>query len=296
MTERHSRVQGSVAAVILNWNQAKLTLQCLESVRAEVDHVYLVDNNSQPSDRALLDAAEDDSTTILTNATNSGYAAGCNRGIKAAMEAGFSAVLIMNNDAFPDPGSVGRLRARLAEDGCLGAVGPTVVQRTTREVLHVDCSLNKRTGFTKWRWRGVPLDMLPTAPVTTDYIGGEALLARTVTLEAVGLFDERFFSYYEDVEWSVRAARGGWRLEVVPEAIFEHIVGASSPSRMGVYYRARNLPLFLRIAIGRSRIGSLVLSTPKTMLTLASLTRRGRVKLALQGAIPGWLTGATMGI
>lgn len=285
---------GSVAAVILNWNQAELTLECVECVREQVDHVYVVDNDSKPSDRTLLEHLHNGHTTLIVNSVNGGYAAGCNLGIRAAVEAGFTYVLVMNNDAFPDAGAVKRLRIRLGEDRSLGAVGPAVVQRGSREVLHLDCSLNMTTGRTEWRFRDTPLCKIPKAPMTTDYIGGEALLARSAALESVGLFDERFFSYYEDVEWSVRARRGGWRIEVVPDAIFEHVVGASSPGQMGLYYRARNVPLFLRIAAGRSRVAAFLLPAPWMLLTLVSLLRRRRLALALRGVIAGWYTGATM--
>lgn len=288
------RDRGSIAAVILNWNQAELTLQCVSCVRGQVDHMYVVHNDSHPSDRMLLEGVSDERITLIVNSVNAGYSGGCNLGVRAAVEAGFDYILIMNNDAFPDSGAVERLRAHLNGDARLGAVGPTVVRRATREVLHVDCSLNMRTGSTRWKYLDAPPSTLPKAQVTTDYIGGEVLLARAATLEAVGLFDERFFSYYEDVEWGVRAARGGWRLEIVPDAIFEHMVGASSPSRMGLYYRARNLPLFLRIATGRSRTGAILSSTPWMLLALASLLRRGRVTLAFGGVIPGWLAGAIM--
>src|SRR3989442_1046510 len=90
----------SVAAVILNWNQAELTVQCIECVRRQVDHVYVVDNDSHPSDRAVLEEMADDRSTLLVNPVNGGYAAGCNRGVSAAVKARFTYVLIMNNDAF----------------------------------------------------------------------------------------------------------------------------------------------------------------------------------------------------
>ena len=73
----------------------------------------MVDNGSRPSDRSQLYDGVDDNTTIIANPTNAGYAAGCNRGVEAAMQAGYIAILIMNNDAFADPGSIRPLLARL---------------------------------------------------------------------------------------------------------------------------------------------------------------------------------------
>ena len=289
-----SRVRGSVAAVILNWNQAELTRQCAVSVQEQVDYVYIVDNASDPADCELLYGIQGEKTTLIVNASNVGYAAGCNRGVYEAVKAGFAAVLIMNNDAFPDPGSIGLMVDRLENSPRVGAIGPAVVKSGTREVLHGVCHLDLRTGRTRWPQRGVAPDALDKRPVATGYLSGEAMLVRSAVINAIKMFDERYFCYYEDADWSVRARRAGWMLEVVPEAIFEHIVGASSVGQVGTYYRARNLPLFLRLAFGRSRPVAAILAAPTELLVFGALVRRGRITLALRGVLGGWLAGAAM--
>ena len=287
-------IRGSVAAVILNWNQAALTLLCVESVKTQVDHVYVVNNNSCSEERALLLGIANKNTTILINDTNEGYAAGCNRGVDAALGARFAAVLIMNNDAFPDPGSIPALVSQLEAAPSVGAVGPVVVKQGTREVVHVACSLDLRTGRARWLQRGVSLGELDKVPLTTEYLSGEVMLVRSTVIEDIKMFDERYFCYYEDVDWSLRARRAGWALEVVPDAVFEHIIGASSAGRVGTYYRARNLPLFLRVAFRRSRFTALILAMPMELIAFTALARRGRFALAFRGVIGGWLAGVAM--
>lgn len=289
-----SRVRGSVAAVILNWNQAELTRQCALSVQEQVDYVYIVDNASDPADCELLYGIQGEKTTLIVNASNVGYAAGCNRGVYEAVKAGFAAVLIMNNDAFPDPGSIGLMVDRLENSPRVGAIGPAVVKSGTREVLHGVCHLDLRTGRTRWPQRGVALDALDKRPVATGYLSGEAMLVRSSVIKQIRMFDERYFCYYEDVDWSLRARRACWRLEIVPQSIFEHIVGASSAGRVGTYYRARNLPLFLRVALGRSRFTALLLAAPMELVAFAAQVRRGRFALAFRGVIGGWLAGVAM--
>lgn len=284
----------SVAAVILNWNQAEMTCECVASVLPEVDHIYVVDNGSQPANLELLDGLDGEKTTVLVNATNLGYAGGCNRGVFAAVDAGFDAVLIMNNDAFPDSGSVTHLLARLNADPELAAVGPVVVQSGTREVLHGACSLQMRTGRARWLQHGTPLSELGHHPTPTAYLSGEVMLVRTAVVRRLGMFDERYFCYYEDVEWGLRARQAGFTLEVVPTAVFEHVLGATSSGLIGVYYRARNLPLFLRMALGRTRLSALVISSPAELLLVVSLARRGRFSLILRGVLRGWLAGLAL--
>jgi GT2 family glycosyltransferase len=287
-------VLGSVAAVILNWNQACLTLECVASVRSEVDHVYVVDNGSDPRDRALLSGLKDDRTTLIVNHENLGYAGGCNIGVEGALVAGFKAVLVMNNDAFPDPGSVRLLADRLDTAPWVGAVGPTVVQRHTRKVLHAWCSLDERTGRARWSETGAEYETLGIMPVPTGYLSGEAMLIRSEVIRKVGMFEPRYFCYYEDVDWSIRASRAGWRLEVVPQAVFEHVVGATSAGNIGNYYRARNLPLMLRTTCGRGRPAAFILSLPTELLWFGALLRRRRSALAFRGVLGGWLAGLTL--
>ncbi len=280
-----------VAAVIPNWNQADLTAECVAGVRAQVDHVYIVDNDSRRADQEILARLADSHTTLVVNPRNLGYAGGCNEGVSEAVRAGFDAILIMNNDAFPDPGSVGTLLARLAASPTIGAVGPTVVQRYTRRVLHADCSLDHETGRAEFPRTGAQLGSLGTSPLVTGYISGEAMLVRREAVEQIGMFDARYFCYYEDVDWSIRAVRAGWKLEVAPTAVFEHLGGATSAGYVGTYYRARNLPFMLRITCGRSRLAALRLSAPRELLAFFALLRRKKPALAFRGVLGGWMVG-----
>jgi GT2 family glycosyltransferase len=293
-TSQPDRLTGGTAAVILNWNQAQLTLRSLASVQTQVDHVYIVDNGSQPSDRTQLQDGIDDDTTIIVNPTNAGYAAGCNRGVDGAIEAGFSTVLIMNNDAFADAGSIRPLLARLEAAPSVGAVGPVVVRHGTRKVLHAACSLNLRSGRPRWLQYEASLETLDKAPIVTEYLSGEAMLIRSEVIKSIKMFDERYFCYNEDADWSLRARRAGWRLEVIPESVFEHMVSVSSAGLAGAYYRARNRPLFLRLATGRGRLAALILALPAEFMWFAVLVRHGHIVIAFRGVVVGWLVGVMM--
>jgi GT2 family glycosyltransferase len=288
------RAKSDIAAVVLNWNQAQLTLQSVASVRTQVDHVYVVDNGSRPSDRAQLYDGVDDNTTIIASPTNVGYAAGCNRGVEAAMQAGYLAILIMNNDAFADPGSIRPLLARLEAAPSVGAVGPVVVRHATRKVLHAACTLDLRFGRAGWLQYEASLDTLDKAPVATEYLSGEAMLIRSEVIESIEMFDERYFCYSEDADWSLRARRAGWTLEVIPESVFEHMVSVTSAGLAGAYYRARNVPLFLRLATGRTRLAALFLALPAELISFAALVRHGHIVIAFRGVVVGWLVGVTM--
>jgi GT2 family glycosyltransferase len=283
-----------VAALVLNWNQSELTGEAVKTVRDQVDHVYVVDNGSSTDDIASLRRLADSRTTIIENGLNLGYAGGCNRGLEEAVAAGFDAVFIMNNDAFPRPGCLEKLTSRLSASPSIAAVGPTVIRHGTDEVLHTACALEPRSGRGRWLQRGIPLSDLSDRPIRSDYLSGEAMLVRTASIRQIGMFDPRYFCYCEDVDWGVRARRAGWGIEVLPDARVEHIVGATSAGLVGTYYRARNLPLLLRVTFGRTRFVALVLSSPTELVYLASLLRRGHFALAMRGVIAGWIAGVAM--
>ena len=202
----------------------------------------------------------------------------------------------MNNDAFADPGSIPPLLARLEAVPSVGAVGPVVVRHGTRKVLHAACSLSLRTGHGRWLQYEASLETIDKAPVGTQYLSGEAMFIRSEVIKSVKMFDERYFCYNEDADWSLRARRAGWTLEVIPESVFEHMVSVTSAGQVGAYYRARNIPLFLRLATGRTRLAALILALPAELVSFAALVRHGHIARAFRGVVVGWLVGATMRI
>lgn len=280
-----------VAAVVLAWNQAEVTRECVEAIACLVGHVYVVDNNSQPQQAALLAELVSDRVSVLANTENLGYAGGCNVGIEAAMRLGAASILVMNNDAFPGRNGVRGLAERLEENPKAGAVGPAMVHYATGELLHLACDVDPKSGRTLWRDRGTPLDDLGVEPVPTGYISGEAMLVRREAIEDIGAFDPRYFCYYEDVDWSVRARCAGWELEVLPTVVWSHMVGSSATAMTSVLYISRNRVLFLRRALRRSRLAAALGSAPGTARTCISLAIRGHVGIAIRGALGGWLAG-----
>ena len=85
------------------------------------------------------------------------------------------------------------------------------------------------------------------ATLDSDYVTGCALLMRRAAIELVGLLDESFFLYWEDVDWSCRARQRGYKLLVVPTARIWHRINASASTRpvAALYYSERNLLLFI---------------------------------------------------
>jgi GT2 family glycosyltransferase len=280
------------AAVILNWNQAAMTEDAAMSVLGAVDTVYLVDNGSQRDDRDRLERfSREAALTFLGNEANVGYAGGNNVGIRRALTDGHEAVLVMNNDAVARAAAIQALIDRLETASHVGVVAPTVVEIPSSRVLHTSCRLDVQSGRAAWEERGISLRDVHPAPRPTGYVSGEAFLARAAVFEDCGFFDERFFCYYEDVEWSVRVRRSGWELEVVPSAVFGHVGGESAAGLEGAFYRARNAPLFLRWGLGKSRWDAIGLSAGQQFMRAGRQLRRGHIRAAFAGTVAGWASG-----
>jgi GT2 family glycosyltransferase len=239
-----------VAVVIPMWNQLELTLRCLRSV-AELAPAWtiVVDNASQPDPRTALENVLP-SIEVLRQPGNLGFAGGCNAGIRRALDLGADAVLLLNNDAVAEPEMLKRLAAELEADARLGAVGAKTL--TDEESPRIHCAFATLTFHAPLirleGWLEPDVAKLSEAR-DVDSVSGGAMLMRRQALADVGLLDETFFAYHEDVDWCARARARGWRIRYVPAALVYHRMHASTgggyASPIG-YLSARNSVLFVR--------------------------------------------------
>jgi len=241
-----------VLIVVLNWNGLADTLACLESMRRleyPAYEVLVVDNGSSDGSPAAIRERFPDVTLIETG-ENLGFAGGNNVGIRHALEIGADYVLLLNNDTEVSPDFLSRLVDAAEADSQVGMAGPTIYYYDRPEVIwSAGGEIDWRRGCT----RMVGLDerddgQFGGAPREVDFITGCAVLVRATALRQAGLLDERFFMYYEEVEWCVRTRRAGFRIVHVPQAHIWHKIApsAQSDSPRVHYYMTRNRLLFLK--------------------------------------------------
>jgi len=239
----------TVVVAILNWNNLPDTLECVGSVLAS-DYasvaVWVVDNGSEPDpSRGLLSRYP--CIRVLRQACNLGYGGGNNVALRAAMAEGAAYVLLLNNDAVVSRDTITRLTAAMEADERIAMATPRVFFYDRPSEVYWD------GGRIDWRSGATPHD---SSSLTTDdsirrseWLDGCCLLVRVEAIRDIGVLDERYFLYYEDVDWTVRAARRGWLNVVVPNASAWHRVSRSTGSFLGPlasFYYARNRYLFLR--------------------------------------------------
>jgi GT2 family glycosyltransferase len=241
-----------VAIVVLNWNGLKDTLACLASLRQLTYPSYqtvVVDNGSTDGSAEAMRAKYPDVPFIETG-ENLGYVGGNNVGLKWALEQGANYVLLLNNDTEVAPDFLSELVRAAESAASVGIVGPTIYYFDRPQTIW------SAGGAIDWTWgetRMVGLDQTDTGqfgcqPRPVDFVTGCAMLVKSQVIQQIGMLDPRFFAYYEDTEWSVRAARAGFAIWHVPSAKIWHKISperrAASPQTH--YYMTRNRLLFLR--------------------------------------------------
>jgi GT2 family glycosyltransferase len=242
-----------VAAVIVNWNQALLTQQCVASVVASSAAplwVIVVDNGSGCDPAPLVREVHRDAI-VLHNPHNVGFAAGANTGIERALRLGADAVLIVNNDAVVAPNCIGELVTALGRDERFAGVGAKTLTQEQPPRIHTAYGILTYHGqLVQQRGWFEPDVAKFNEPTLVDYISGCAMLLRGTALQRVGLLDPEFFAYHEDLDWCIRARRAGYRVAYVPSALVYHGMHASTGGGGYMspitYLSARNSILFVQ--------------------------------------------------
>jgi GT2 family glycosyltransferase len=238
-----------VAIIVLNWNGKGDTIECLESLRKVTYpnfNVLLVDNASTDGSVELFKRDHPD-IELLVNEKNLGFAGGNNVGIRRALEEGADYLLLLNNDTVVCPDFLGGLVDIAEGDPRVGIVGPKICFYSDPEkVWSAGGSINMFTGRIGNDGEGLAQkDLKGTKEV--DYVSGCALLVKSGVVERIGPMDERYFLYFEETDWNLRARRLGYACVVDNDVRILHKSGAAVKKIKGsdYYYTVRNLPLFV---------------------------------------------------
>jgi GT2 family glycosyltransferase len=225
-----------VYVLVLNWNNAPATADFLESCAALTYpnfQVVVIDNGSEAGS---LDSviAHYPATQLIANESNLGFAAGMNVGIRYALQHGADFIFLANNDTLLASDMLDRLiEAAVAHEADLASPAITIAGLPER-IWSMGGWRSRITLEIVQRHRHIDVAKL-REPFVVDYVSGCGMLMRACSLEKVGLFDERFFMYYEDSDFCLRARNQGCKLIVVPDARMQHRValtigGLDSPA------------------------------------------------------------------
>jgi len=265
-----------VAIIIPNWNGADMIAQCLGSLTSQSYHhdIVVVDNGSV-DDSVEIIRRDFPMVHIIENSKNLGFAGGVNTGIRYAMKAGYEAVGLLNNDAIADKSWLDHLVKVLVKDNSIGMVTGKLL---SRDGEHIDS-----TGdiYTTW---GIPFPRGRGEQNSSKYdklnwvfgVSGGASLYRVSMLDEIGLFDEDFFAYYEDVDLSFRAQLSGWKAYFEPRAIAYHSTSATGSKIKGffTYQTIKNYPFLFWKNVP---FGLMPIILPRFLLAYGLFTAKGLI-------------------
>lgn len=279
--------------IVPNWNGSDSLRDCLDSLQTQSlrVHIIVVDNGSADGSVELVQTNYPE-VELIQHTKNKGFAGGVNPGFQRAIELGAQYVASFNNDAVADEYWLEKLTEYLDTNERVGIA--------TSKILTADGKQLDSTGdyYTNWglpypRGRGeVGIDKYDEQTEIFAASGG-ASLYRVSMLEQIGLFDEDFFAYYEDVDLSFRAQLAGWKVAFMPLAIVYHEISATSNKLPGfaTYQTMKNLPLLLHKNVPRRYLFSVGWRfTLAHILFFGRAVSRGQAWPAIKGNIVGtWL-------
>lgn len=262
------------SVVLLNYNGGKVTMECLDSLRKNkpksVDvSIIVVDNASKdgPVDEIKEKYPE---IVFIKNKENLGFTGGCNTGMRYALKDNADYVILLNNDTVVDEDLIENL-VKGAEGEDIGGVVPKIYFAKGYE-FHKDRYKEKELGKVIWYaggrmdWanligKNIGVDEVDKGQFDkrekTELATGCCFLIKAEVLRRVGLFDDKFFLYYEDADLTQRIIKAGYSIMYEPTAIVWHknaVSSGGSGSKLQDYYISRNRMLLgMRYAPLRTR-------------------------------------------
>jgi N-acetylglucosaminyl-diphospho-decaprenol L-rhamnosyltransferase len=227
-----------VAVIVLSWNTRALLAECLEAVYSSHTppgffEVWVVDNASSDGSVELVQRRFPQAH-LIANANNLGFAQANNQ---ALAQVATPYALLLNSDAILPPAALGELTECLEQRPQAGAAGPLYVrgdgsfQASFADFPSLGTEMLEVAGLASRLVRPTfpshgPAESQATRVV--DWIPGACLLVRMDAVKQIGLLDEGFFFYSEEVDWCYRLAKSGWQVWYWPAVVVTHYVGQSA--------------------------------------------------------------------
>jgi GT2 family glycosyltransferase len=278
-----------IAIVVVNYRGREDTLECLRSLTFLTypqRRVYLIDQASEDGTPYAV-RTQFPEVTVIKNPVNNGFAGGNNLGIRRALNEGADYVFLLNNDTTVAPDLLERLREGAEGDNDPGIVGPLVLLSEQPEIVWAAGGQMGPRGESRLLGEGMPLTEAERREWSPDFIVGCGMLVKRAVFEKVGLFDERYFLYYEEADFCAAARHAGFGIATVNTARMWHKVSrsAGTDSRRTLYYMRRNALLYLRRYRGKGAVVRGALASVRLMFSLARRGQWQRSRTVLQALI-----------
>jgi len=248
-----------VAIVIVNWNTYKLTRSCIVSLNKCVHknfEIFLVDNNSSDESVEKLKKEFKNLHFILNN-KNTGFCKANNQAIEKILSKNtFNFIMLLNSDTEVSPFFIKPLVDKFKSNEKIGAVQPLILNWSDKSsIWKYEGDINRTFGITSHRNKN-KIFSDEKMKSYTEWVSGCCIFTTPSIFKEVGLFDEIFFAYYEDVDWSIRLKKQNYLIALSKlSVVYHHESGSSKSSKKqnegylspkSHYYNFRNHIILLR--------------------------------------------------
>lgn len=229
-------MQPKLAVIMLTYNSAKhlpVFFQCMAKQTYKQYTLFIVDNHSDDNSLALTEQ-QDLPIVLIKNETNVGFAKGNNQAIAKALEADYEFILLLNNDIECDEFLFEKMIQHLTTSKEHQLLSPKILfYPQTEYIWYAGCNFNKYKGNNTIIRGLYEIDNGQyNTSETTDFAPACCLLFHRKVLETVGLFDEKYFAYYEDADLLYRINKqSNYKLLYSPDIKMYHKVGGSFNAR-----------------------------------------------------------------
>ena len=218
----------TVAVIIVNWKKYEMTAKCIHSILSCKNSnfkIILVDNES--NQEKVKNFIHRDKIEIIQNKKNEGFSRANNIGINYAIKKNYDYVLIINNDTIVEKNLI-EVLLKTAQAKKLSAVQPLILSFNRKKIWNAGGKINYFFGnfITEKKLGG----FLDSSNYLTEWFTGCCCLFKTKVFKDVGKLDERFFAYYEDVDFSIRLKKYGYKIGFTSKTQIYHHESFSSIS------------------------------------------------------------------
>lgn len=204
-----------IAVIILHFGKIETTKNCLKELKSKIgDNQVVLVNNTQDDCKSISPIGG--GLTIINNSRNLGFAAGVNKGLTLVLkDKSITHFFVMNNDLKVVFGSFAQLLLTFTRFPNAGIVSPA---------LHHSGGYDWGGKYNKWTAGVLHKNWVnkPKTIQTVGHVAGAAMLISRDVIEKIGMLDERFFLYYEDLDFCLRAKKSGFTVHINPDVVAEH--------------------------------------------------------------------------
>lgn len=226
-------ISPKVFVIILNYNGLDTIYECLNSVfKSNYNNfeVVVVDNDS--TDGSFEMAKQNFARAhFIKNSSNAGFAQGNNVGIRFALEKFADMIFLLNNDALIETETLTNLVVAASKNKSAGILSPLIFKKDNSSIWFAGGKID----WKKMRTEHVQNNIF-SHPYKSEYISGCAMLIKKDVFKKIGLFEEKYFLYYEDADFSLRAAKNNFDLLIVPQAKAWHYENSEHKNHYKTYW------------------------------------------------------------